>query len=142
VKVPTLVSTPTDHKMNAFRLAAIVIVKQEFRFFNKYRIAILGVAERRSTRGAHNLLGRDAVNGVGVDAHKILAASSDDVSLISVRAEVTHHLLHGEVSELCIGSFPTRVLGGGDLRLCLVSELLDCHSGQRRGGCYFEIEFR
>ena len=43
MKVPTLVSTPTDHKMNAFRLAAIVIVKQEFRFFNKYRIAILGV---------------------------------------------------------------------------------------------------
>ncbi len=69
-------------------------------------VAVLGAAG-----GADHLLGRDAVDLLGVHPHEVLAAAGDDVGLVAVFAEVFQHFLHRQVGELGIGPLPARVFG-------------------------------
>ena len=60
----------------------------------------LVVAELRSTGSSDHLLGRDAVNLFGVDAHKVLPAARDEVRLVAVVAKELHHLQHRLVNQI------------------------------------------
>src|SRR3984893_14998131 len=69
----------TDHHMNAFRLARIIVVQKELGLLGEERFAGLVVAVLRLAHAAHHLLGRDAIHPLGVDADKVLPAAGDDV---------------------------------------------------------------
>ena len=78
---------------------------------------------------ADHLLGRDAVDVLGVDPDELLAAAGDDVGAEAVGAQVVHHLEHRLVDELGESRSEARVLRlrrpVGDDRL----EVVDAHAG-------------
>jgi hypothetical protein len=83
-----------DHHVNALGLTRIVVVQQQLWLLGENRLAALVIAVFCRSRAAHDLLGRDAIDPVRVDADKVLAAAGDDVGFIAVFAQVPHHFEH------------------------------------------------
>src|SRR6266511_652989 len=136
------VGPATDHEVNPFRLAGVVVVQDELRLLGQERLAVLAVAVFRSTRCADHLLGRDAVDLVGIDAHEVLTAAGHDVGLVGVVAQVTQHFEHRLIDELGIRPLPARIARGFEPLLRFGVELLHRHAGQRRGEDLLEVAHR
>ena len=75
---------PADHQVNALGLTRVVVILEKLRVFGQDRLTVLVIAIRRADSGADNLLGRNTVDALGVDAHEVLAAAGDDVGLEAI----------------------------------------------------------
>ena len=135
-----------DHQVDAFGFAGVVVVEQQLGFFGEHGFAVLVIAILGATHGADDLFRRDAVGLLGINAHKILAAAGDDVSLVAVGAEISQHFLHRLVGQFVVRLVPARVFGFGQPLLHFGLKLL----GRNAGGAWrraifsrsFIVEFR
>ena len=79
----------------------------------RYGLALLVVAILGAAHGADDLFRRDAISLFGINAHKVLPAAGENVSLVAVGAEICQHFLHGLVGEFVVVLVPARVFGFG-----------------------------
>ena len=128
-----------DHEVDAFGFACIVVVEQQPGFLNENRLAIFVVTILRLARAAHDLLGRNAIDILRVNPHKILPATGHDIGLVTIGPEIVQQLLHGLVGQLGIGALPARMSGVIQPLLYLGLKLLGRHAGQRGNENLFEI---
>ncbi len=119
--------------MDALGLAGVVVVEQQLGLLGQERLAVLVVAVLRAASAADHLLGRNAVDLFGVDAHEVLAAAGDDVGLVAVGAQILQHLVHRLIGQLGVGPVPARILGRREPLLYLGAELVHRHAGERGG---------
>ncbi len=101
-----------DHQVNALGLAGIVVVQEQLGLLGQERLAVLVVAEFRAADRADHLLGRNAIDLLRIDAHKILTAAGDDVGLEAVVAQIVQNLLHRLIGEVGIETIPARMFRG------------------------------
>src|ERR1700709_776816 len=59
---------------------------------------------------SHNLLRRNAIYTLRVDAHKCLPTASDDVGPESVGTQILHHLQHRLIGQVGVRSLEPRIL--------------------------------
>src|SRR5262245_39174945 len=77
-----------DHQVNAFRLAGLVVIEQELRLLHQDWLAVLAIAVFRPGGAADHLLGRNAVDLLGIHAHEILPAPGTEEVLEALAARV------------------------------------------------------
>ena len=92
-------------------------------------------------RGAHHLLGRNAVDALGPRAHELDAAARDDEGLEAVGAQIGEQLQHRLVDQLGVGPLPAAVARGRDPVRDDLLELGGRHAGMRRGDDLHQAPF-
>ena len=123
-------------------LPALLSFSSSFGSLVRIRLAVAGVGELRSAGGADHLLGRNAVDLLGVHAHEVLAAAGHDVGLVGVVAEVAKHFEHRLIGQLGVEPVPARMPGRLEPLLRFGVELLHRHAAQRRGEDLLEVLHR
>ena len=104
---------PPDETVDAHRLAWTVVDELDLGVLHEYGLAV-GRQLKRYAGGAHHLLGRNAVNTFGEDAHELDAAAGNDKGLETVGAEIAQQLQHRLVNQFGIGPIETGVARRGD----------------------------
>ena len=104
------VRTFSDEEVDADGFAVVVVVEEQFRLAHQNGLAVHEVIPRLDAR-TDDLLGRNAVHALCVDADELLTAARYDIRLESVRAQVVHRLAHRLVDELGVQALKARVPG-------------------------------
>jgi hypothetical protein len=98
----------TNHQVNAFRLAGIVVIQHELGLFDQDRLAVLGIVVFDGQRRADHLLRRDAVDLLGIQTYEILTEARDNVGLKTIRSQIAQHFQHRLIGEFGVGPLPAR----------------------------------
>src|SRR6266404_3539515 len=102
----------SDERVDPFRFARPVIDEQDLRLAQELRLSISGELISGDGRGAHHLLGWDAVAPVGEDSHELDAAARNDEGLETAFSQIGEDLQHGLINEVCVGPVEARMAGG------------------------------
>jgi hypothetical protein len=97
--------------VDALGLSGVVVVEQKLGLLGDHPLSLFVIAILRPERRADHLLGRDAVDLFGIDAHEVLAAAGDNTGLVAIGPKILQYLLHRLAGELGIRAFPARILG-------------------------------
>src|SRR4029079_8842445 len=81
-------------KLDADRLSGVVVDQLDLRELHQDRLPVRAGLQLEAPVRADDLLGRDAVDALGEDAHELDPAARDDEGLEAVRAEVIQQLAH------------------------------------------------
>src|SRR6266566_8781365 len=101
-----------DERVDSFRFARPVIDEQDLRLAQELRLSISGELISGDGRGAHHLLGWNAVALVGEDSHELDAAARNDEGLETAFSQIGEDLQHGLINEICVGPVEARMAGG------------------------------
>src|SRR6516162_11615273 len=95
--------------MDAFGLAGIVIVEEQLRILGQEGLPSFVIAVCRTAGGADNLFWRNAVSLFRVLTHEVLSPTGDNVSLVTIGAQVSQQFLHRLVGQLRVRALPARI---------------------------------
>ena len=116
-----------------------VVVEQKFRRSHQDGLARVVVSECGIERRSYDLFGRDAVGLISVHANELLPASSDDVGLVAIGAQILHHLEHGLIDKFGEWPMPSRVACFCDPVLHQRRELAGSHPGMSGEDDFLEV---
>src|SRR6516225_5825774 len=119
-----------DLQVNALRFTGVVVVQKKLWFFGQKRLTVLAIAVLRAAGRAYHLFWRNAIELLRGHAHKILAATRDNVGLVPVGAQVLQDLEHRLIRKLSVETPPAWMLGGFNPFFCFGFEYLHWHTGQ------------
>ena len=90
-------------------LPALSSLSRSFGSLMRTGLAVRSYLKLVRARGADHLLGRNAVDPLGIDAHEILAAAGDDVGPEAVGAEIFEELDLRLIDEIGVRPLPARI---------------------------------
>src|SRR5271155_3041398 len=100
-----------DEQVDPDGLTRVVVDEEHLRLSQQYRLAMAVLVLGQDTR-PHHLLRRDIVDTLTVNAHELLTATSDYVSLEAIGAQVIHDLQHWLIDKFRMESLESGILGG------------------------------
>ena len=118
--------------MDALGLAGLVVVEQELGLPDENRLAVRSRFETEPEHGSDHLLGRNAIDPLGIGADEILAAAGHDIGAVAVGAQIFEQLDLRLIDEFGERPLPARIAGLPDPGFDLVAVDLDIHAGQGR----------
>src|ERR1019366_577403 len=120
---------------------ACSVVDEEYLWLaHQYRFAVVVLVLGQTTR-SHDLLRRNAVDTLTVNAHELLTATSDYVGLEAVGAQVIHDLKHWLIDKFRMESLESGILGRRQPLLHNLPEYFGSHSSVSGGEDNFPIRF-
>jgi hypothetical protein len=85
---------PASEKVDVLRLSRKIVVKQELRFPNQYSLVTIVLSVLGLKSRADDVFRRNAVRVLRIRADEALPASSDNVGLVAIGAEIVHDVQH------------------------------------------------